>query len=216
MEDFLPVPVNLAQLLPKSWQEIVDFQSLDKLSKNLSGDFLPLEHEIFNALKLPPLNVKVVIVGQDPYPNASHAMGLAFSVRENVHPLPASLRNIFLELENDLGNKRVNGDLSDWSEQGVLLLNRALSVAMQGTKSHQNIGWDLVTQPIVAHVARNGAVGVLWGKQAVELEKYFNKSNVISSPHPSPLSAYKGFFGSKPFSRVNKILRSRGETEIKW
>jgi uracil-DNA glycosylase len=216
MDDILPEPVDLVGLFPKYWREIIDISSLDKTSRKLSKDFLPSDHEIFNALDLPPDKVRVVIVGQDPYPNSSHAMGLAFSVRKDVHPLPASLKNIFIELQNDLGYQRKNGDLSDWKDQGVLLLNRALTVSSNGLSSHRDIGWELVTEPIIAHVARNGAVGVLWGKQASKLEKYFTKSNVIASPHPSPLSAYRGFFGSKPFSKVNKILRSKGEEEIKW
>jgi uracil-DNA glycosylase len=137
-------------------------------------------------------------------------------VKKDVHPLPASLKNIFIELENDLGYKRESGDLSDWSRQGVLLLNRVLTVSIDGFSSHLDIGWDLVTEQIIAHVGKNGAVGILWGKLASRLEKYFQKSNVISSPHPSPLSAYRGFFGSKPFSKANKILRSKGEKEIKW
>jgi uracil-DNA glycosylase len=143
-------------------------------------------------------------------------MGLAFSVRKDVHPLPASLRNIFIELQNDLGYQRKNGDLSDWKDQGVLLLNQALTVSTNGLSSHLDIGWELVTEPIISHVAKNGAVGVLWGKPASRFEKYFTKSNVIASAHPSPLSAYRGFLGSKPFSKVNKILRSKGEREIKW
>jgi len=216
MDDILPEPVDLVGLFPKYWREIIDISSLDKISQKLSKDFLPSEEEIFNALDLPPDKVRVVIVGQDPYPNSAHAMGLAFSVRKDVHPLPASLKNIFIELQNDLGYKRENGDLSDWKDQGVLLLNQALTVGTNGLSSHLDIGWELVTEPIIAYVAKHGAIGVLWGKPASRFEKYFTKSNVITSPHPSPLSAYRGFFGSKPFSKVNKILRSMGDVEIKW
>jgi uracil-DNA glycosylase len=216
MADILPGPIDLVGLFPKQWREIIDLSKLNEVSHKLFGDFLPSDHEIFNALELPPDKVRVVIVGQDPYPNPSHAMGLAFSVKKDVLPLPASLKNIFIELENDLGYKRESGDLSDWSRQGVLLLNRVLTVSIDGLSSHLDIGWDLVTEQIIAHVGKNGAVGILWGKLASRLEKHFQKSNVISSPHPSPLSAYRGFFGSKPFSKANKILRSKGEKEIKW
>lgn len=216
IDDILPVPVNLRKLFPKQWLDIIEKSDLDKLSANISTPFLPNETEIFRALDLSPDEVRVVIVGQDPYPNPEHAMGLAFSVRENVRPLPASLRNIFLELENDLGYKREEGDLSDWSKQGILLLNRSLTVGEGDANSHKNIGWELITDPIISYVAKNNAVGILWGKAAAEVQKYFDESNRIISAHPSPLSSYRGFFGSKPFSRVNTILKSRGEIEIKW
>ena len=216
IDDILPVPVNLRKLFPKQWLDIIEKSDLDKLSANISTPFLPNETEIFRALDLSPDEVRVVIVGQDPYPNPEHAMGLAFSVRENVRPLPASLRNIFLELENDLGYKREEGDLSDWSKQGILLLNRSLTVGEGDANSHKNIGWELITDPIISYVAKNNAVGILWGKAAAEAQKYFDESNRIISAHPSPLSSYRGFFGSKPFSRVNTILKSRGEIEIKW
>jgi len=124
------VRVDLVRLLPEPWHKIVNLQILESLSKSLPEQFLPDQENIFRALSIPPAHVKVVIVGQDPYPNPKYAMGMAFSVRENTNPLPASLKNIFTELEDDLGYKRTNGDLSDWKDQGVLLLNRSLTVEL--------------------------------------------------------------------------------------
>lgn len=210
------VPVDLVGLLPKPWHKIVDLQILQSISKKLPKHFLPNQEDIFRALSLSPDQVKIVIVGQDPYPNPKHAMGMAFSVREGTNPLPASLKNIFTELESDLGYKRINGDLTDWRDQGVLLLNRSLTVAANDSNSHLNLNWPKITGPIIEYVARNGAVGILWGNHAAVATRYFSEENVISSAHPSPLSAYRGFFGSKPFSKSNSILLEKGLPPIKW
>jgi len=210
------VRVDLVRLLPEPWHKIVNLQILESLSKSLPEQFVPDQEDIFRALSIPPAQVKVVIVGQDPYPNPKYAMGMAFSVRENTNPLPASLKNIFTELEDDLGYKRTNGDLSDWKDQGVLLLNRSLTVDAHDSNSHINLNWSQVTEPIIESVARNGAIGILWGNQAAIAGKYFRKENVLTSAHPSPLSAHRGFLGSKPFSKVNQILESKGKTGITW
>jgi uracil-DNA glycosylase len=210
------VPVNLAALLPKPWHELIDIKHLEDISKKLTDDFIPSQDSIFRCLELEPSEVKVVILGQDPYPNPTHAMGLAFSVNSLIKPLPASLNNIFKELDSDLGIKRVNGDLSDWSSQGVLLLNRSLTVIPNLSDSHSDIGWHKLTEEVIRVVAARGAIGVLWGKQAQDLSRLFNQLDQFSSPHPSPLSAYRGFFGSKPFSKVNKRLEEKGLTPIKW
>lgn len=210
------VPVNLAALLPKPWHELIDIKHLEDISKKLTDDFIPSQDSIFRCLELEPSKVKVVILGQDPYPNPTHAMGLAFSVNSLIKPLPASLNNIFKELDSDLGIKRVNGDLSDWSSQGVLLLNRSLTVIPNLSDSHSDIGWHKFTEEVIRVVAARGAIGVLWGKQAQDLGRLFNQLDQFSSPHPSPLSAYRGFFGSKPFSKVNKRLEEKGLTPIKW
>ena len=210
------VPVNLVNLLPEPWKPILDLDVLAEISENLKGVFLPETKNIFRALTIEPTKVKVIILGQDPYPNPKHAMGLAFSVNSDVTPLPSSLRNIFTELENDLGYKRTNGDLSDWNDQGVLLLNRTLTVAPSKSGSHEKLKWHLLTEKIVQHVAENNAVGLLWGNQAITLKKYFTEQSVITSAHPSPLSSYRGFFGSKPFSTVNSKLIEKGLTPIKW
>lgn len=210
------VPVNLAALLPKPWYELIDIKHLEDISKKLTDDFIPSQDSIFRCLELEPSEVKVVILGQDPYPNPTHAMGLAFSVNSLIKPLPASLNNIFKELDSDLGIKRVNGDLSDWSSQGVLLLNRSLTVIPNLSDSHSDIGWHKFTEEVIRVVAARGAIGVLWGKQAQDLSRLFNQFDQFSSPHPSPLSAYRGFFGSKPFSKVNKRLEEKGLSPIKW
>ena len=210
------VPVNLVALLPKPWHELIDIKHLGDISKKLTDDFIPSSDSIFRCLELEPSEVKVVILGQDPYPNPSHAMGLAFSVNSSIKPLPASLNNIFKELDSDLGIKRSNGDLSDWSSQGVLLLNRSLTVIPNLSDSHSDIGWHKFTEEVIRVVAARGAIGVLWGKQAQDLGKLFNQLDQFSSPHPSPLSAYRGFFGSKPFSKVNNRLLEKGLTPIKW
>jgi uracil-DNA glycosylase len=210
------VPVNLVALLPKPWHELIDIEHLVDISKKLTDDFIPSSDSIFRCLELEPSEIKVVILGQDPYPNPSHAMGLAFSVNSSIKPLPASLNNIFKELDSDLGIKRNNGDLSDWSSQGVLLLNRSLTVIPNLSDSHSDIGWHKFTEEVIRVVAARGAIGVLWGKQAQDLGKLFNQLDQFSSPHPSPLSAYRGFFGSKPFSKVNNRLLEKGLTPIKW
>jgi len=216
VDGFLLVPVNLIDFLPDPWKPIVDLKLLESISNNIEGKFLPEARNVFRALELDPNSVKVLIMGQDPYPNPKHAMGLAFSVSREVSVLPASLRNIFTELENDLGYKRVNGDLSDWSEQGVLLLNRTLTVVPTQTGSHEKLGWHNFTEKIVEFVAEKDAIGVLWGNQALKMSKFFSQENLITSAHPSPLSAYRGFFGSRPFSRINSKLINKNLAPIKW
>ena len=216
MVGILPVPVNLQQHLPEPWLKIVDLNLLKSIENQLDEDFLPEPRNVFKALTLSPEKVKVLIVGQDPYPNADHAMGLAFSVNKIVSVLPASLKNIFKELESDLGVVRTNGDLSDWVDKGVLLLNSSLTFNPMQPRQHLNIGWNLFTKSIIEYVGKNGAIGVLWGNHAIAMKNFFLPDRVITSVHPSPLSAYKGFFGSKPFSRVNQILTKQGISEIKW
>ena len=216
MVGILLVPVNLQQHLPEPWLKIVDLNLLKSIENQLDEDFLPESRNVFKALTLSPEKVKVLIVGQDPYPNPEHAMGLAFSVNKNVSVLPASLKNIFKELESDLGVVRTNGDLSDWVDKGVLLLNSSLTFNPMQPRQHLNIGWNLFTKSIIEYVGKNGAIGVLWGNHAITMKDFFLPDRVIASVHPSPLSAYKGFFGSKPFSRVNQILTKQGISEIKW
>ena len=216
MVGILLVPVNLQQHLPEPWLKIVDLNLLKSIENQLDEDFLPDPRNVFKALTLSPEKVKVLIVGQDPYPNPEHAMGLAFSVNKNVSVLPASLKNIFKELESDLGVVRTNGDLSDWVDKGVLLLNSSLTFNPMQPRQHLNIGWNLFTKSIIEYVGKNGAIGVLWGNHAITMKDFFLPDRVITSVHPSPLSAYKGFFDSKPFSRVNQILTKQGISEIKW
>ena len=212
----MPVPVDLIRLLPKSWHEFVDLDLLAQISKNLTSSFIPEQQSIFRALQISPDKVTVVIVGQDPYPNPKHAMGLAFSTPAGVAPLPKSLKNIFTELNNDLAIDRSNGDLSDWANQGVLLLNRSLTVEPGKSDSHSNLGWQDFTEKIIQAAANNGALAILWGNEAQKVSNLFAATDVFKSAHPSPLSAYRGFFGSTPFSKVNKRLIEKGLIPIKW
>ena len=210
------VPSNLTSLVPPAWREIVDLEDVAQIGANLGQNFLPSSKLIFKSLEVDPDDVKVVIVGQDPYPNSQHAMGLAFSVPAEVGVLPASLKNIYKELEADLGIIRENGDLSAWLEQGVLLLNMSLTVLPNETGSHSKIGWQVITQQIISDVAKRGAVAVLWGREAQLMSKYFAIEDQFIAPHPSPLSVYRGFYGSKPFSKVNSRLVEKGLMPIKW
>ena len=216
MAAILLVPSNLTSLVPPAWREIVDLESVAQIGANLGPNFLPSYKLIFKSLEVDPDDVKVVIVGQDPYPNSQHAMGLAFSVPAEVGVLPASLKNIYKELEADLGIIRENGDLSAWLEQGVLLLNMSLTVLPNESGSHSKIGWQVITQQIISDVAKRGAVAVLWGREAQLMSKYFAIEDQFIAPHPSPLSVYRGFYGSKPFSKVNKRLAEKGLTPVKW
>ena len=216
MAAILLVPSNLTSLVPPAWREIVDLESVAQIGANLEPNFLPSSKLIFKSLEVDPDDVKVVIVGQDPYPNSEHAMGLAFSVPAEVGVLPASLKNIYKELEADLGIIRESGDLSGWLEQGVLLLNMSLTVLPNETGSHSKIGWQVITQQIISDVAKRGAVAVLWGREAQLMSKYFAIEDQFIAPHPSPLSVYRGFYGSKPFSKVNSRLVEKGLTPIKW
>ncbi|NPD11524.1 MULTISPECIES: uracil-DNA glycosylase [unclassified Enterococcus] len=176
----------------------------------------PACQAIFRAFELTPFEeVKVVIFGQDPYHNGQ-ATGLAFSVNES-EKLPASLRNIFQELEADTQLKRTNGDLSDWAAQGVLLLNTVLTVEAHQANSHQAIGWDTFIQNVIHYLnQKDDLIYVLWGKQAQKLKPLISNGRFIESAHPSPLSAYRGFLGSKPFSKINQLLAEKNEQIINW
>ena len=143
-------------------------------------------------------------------------MGLAFSVPADVEPLPASLKNIFKELKSDLAIVRSNGDLSDWSDQGVLLLNMSLTVLPNESGSHSKVGWQEITEKIIKDIAKRGALAVLWGREAQLMSAHFAPEDLFTAPHPSPLSVYRGFYESKPFSKVNKRLAEKGLTPIKW
>lgn len=181
----------------------------------------PSGNLIFNAFWKTPFNkVKVVILGQDPYHNPGQAHGLSFSVPEGV-ALPPSLQNIFKEIVDDLGGVApVSGDLSSWAEQGVLLLNAALTVRQNEPASHAKIGWTEFTDAVIATLSeqKEGLVFLLWGKFAQDKQGLIDETRhtVLKAAHPSPFSAYKGFFGCRHFSRVNAILSSRGEAPIQW
>lgn len=181
----------------------------------------PEEKNVFNALELTPFeSVKVVILGQDPYHGFGQAHGLSFSVQKGI-PLPPSLRNIYKELQEDLGGELpTEGDLSHWAKQGVLLLNTVLTVEEGNANSHKGMGWERLTNRLIESLneLNHPVIFILWGKPAQDKEKLItNPSHVIlKSPHPSPLSAYRGFFGSKPFSRINDILIQQGQIPIRW
>ncbi len=182
-------------------------------------DWLPSPENVLRAFAQPLNRVKVVILGQDPYPTPGHSVGLAFSVSPGVAP-PRSLVNIFHELQSDLGvNAPTNGDLTPWAQQGVLLLNSVLTVQSGVSGSHRGKGWEQLTGAAIAALANRpeGApVAILWGKDAQVSGSDFDPRFVISSPHPSPLSARRGFFGSKPFSRANELLHEKGVAPIEW
>lgn len=201
-----------------SWGPTLDphKDSINRILKSLEGHSLaPKMHQIFAAIELPLSDVKCVIVGQDPYPTEGNAHGLAFSVSREVKKIPASLQNIFKELNSDLGIAiPSHGNLEGWRKQGVLLLNRVLTTEVGLSNAHHDLGWQEITSAIAQAAADQGAIAILWGKQAEELAPLFRDS--VISVHPSPLSAYRGFFGSKPFSRVNEILQIQGRTPIDW
>lgn len=181
--------------------------------------YLPAGRKVLRAFNDPFDDVKVLIVGQDPYPTPGHAVGLSFSVPPDVRPLPPSLRNIFAELVDDLGvPSPISGDLEPWSRRGVLLLNRALTVTVGRPAAHRGKGWELVTdQAIRALISRDRPlVTVLWGRDARAVRPLLGDTAVIESVHPSPLSAAGGFFGSKPFSRANRMLAQQGAEPIDW
>lgn len=203
--------------------------------------FLPAAEDIFRVFSYPFDEVKVLIMGQDPYPTPGHSMGLSFSTQPGVRPLPRSLNNIFKEMRSDLGRAThtdtqgqaalqlvgvgmeenplpEDGDLTPWSKQGVALFNRVLTVSPGNTGSHKGKGWEAITQHAITELGKRDQplVAILWGKQAQEVQKFLGDTPCICSVHPSPLSASRGFFGSRPFSQANEILRNLGATEIEW
>ena len=191
---------------------------IEKMERALvNEDFQPPAQQVFRALEYPLSKVRVVLFGQDPYPTPGHAMGLAFSVSPNVKPLPMSLRNVFSELASDLDCATpINGDLSRWADQGVALINRVLTVPTNRSNGHLGKGWEVVTDDIARVLGRRDVVAILWGNNARALQHIFRDEWVISSVHPSPLSAHRGFFGSKPFTRANSILEKHGLSKISW
>ncbi len=187
--------------------------------------WLPASRNILRAFAIPFDSIRVLIVGQDPYPTPGHPVGLSFCVAPDVRPLPKSLINIYKELMSDLGVPAPsNGDLTPWTRRGVLLLNRCLTVGVGRPNSHQGKGWEDVTDTAIralnARVDEQGnpkpLVAILWGRNAQSLEPLLTDAFIIKSPHPSPLSASRGFFGSRPFSRANEALTSMGASPIDW
>lgn len=181
--------------------------------------YLPHGDRVLRAFTRPMAEVRILIVGQDPYPTPGHAVGLSFSVEREVRPLPRSLTNIYKELEADLGiPPAATGDLTSWQNAGVMLLNRVLTVRPGAAASHRGKGWEAITSHAIIQLAERGGplVAILWGKQAQELTPLLGNTPIIASPHPSPLSASRGFFGSRPFSRANALLEEQGADPVDW
>lgn len=185
---------------------------------DFSTTVFPKQEDIFNVFSLCSYSdIKVVIIGQDPYHNDGQAQGLAFSVPDNF-PLPPSLKNIYTELNSDLGIKNTTGNLIPWAKQGVFLINTALTVEKNKPMSHTKIGWqEFVIDAIKEINKKEKVIFLLWGGEAKKFKKYISSHNyIIEAPHPSPLSCYRGFYGSKPFSKINEILRNNKIPEIQW
>jgi uracil-DNA glycosylase len=181
--------------------------------------YLPKGPNVLRAFTAPFDRARVLIVGQDPYPTPGHPIGLSFAVERHVRPIPRSLANIYKELHDDLGIPPVpHGDLTGWADQGVLLLNRVLTVQAGASGSHRGKGWEAVTQTAIEALVARGTplVAILWGRDAGTLRPLLGDTPVIASAHPSPLSASSGFFGSKPFSRANEVLTAAGADPIDW
>ncbi len=217
----------LSELMAPDWAEALEpvAEQITAMGQFLRDEvaagrsYLPAGGAVLRAFAEPMADVKVLITGQDPYPTPGHPVGLSFSVAPDVRPLPRSLVNIYRELESDLGiAPAASGDLTPWSRQGVLLLNRVLTVAPGESASHRGKGWEAVTeQAIRALVARNRPlVAILWGRDAQGLRPMLGDVPAIESVHPSPLSASRGFFGSRPFSRANELLVQQGAEPVDW
>jgi len=181
--------------------------------------YLPDGDHVLRAFERPLADVRVLVVGQDPYPTPGHPIGLSFAVARDVWPLPASLRNIYVELRDDLGVvPPKHGDLTAWADQGVMLLNRVLTVRPGEPASHRGRGWEEVTERAIHVLGERGGplAAILWGRDAQSLKPMLGGVPWVESVHPSPLSAHRGFFGSKPFSRVNRLLEQQGSSPVVW
>ena len=217
----------LAELVHPSWVPALEphTDTLAGLGEFLRAelvagrDYLPPSTDVLRAFGLPLDRVRVLIVGQDPYPTPGHPVGLSFSVAPDVRPIPRSLANIYTELHSDLGIEPVeHGDLSWWFDQGVMLLNRCLTVRPGASGSHRGKGWEQITEAAIRAIADRGGpvVAILWGRDAQSLIPMLGEVAYVASAHPSPLSARAGFFGSRPFSRANEMLVARYGQAIDW
>ena len=226
------MPRSLAQLAEDGLIDAGWARALEPVAPDISalGDrlraevaagrgYLPAGERVLRAFRRPLDDVKVLIVGQDPYPTPGHPIGLSFAVERDVRPIPRSLGNIYRELEADLGiPPAVHGDLSAWADQGVMLLNRVLTVAPGESGSHRGWGWEKVTELAIRTLAARDRplVAILWGRDAANLRPLLGATPIIESAHPSPLSASRGFFGSRPFSRANEVLVAAGSSVVDW
>jgi uracil-DNA glycosylase len=211
-----------ANLLGKELQKPYYLELREFLKKEYSENTIyPNRNDIFNSLHFTPYQeVKVVLLGQDPYHGPNQAEGLSFSVKEDI-PIPPSLRNMFKELQDDIGCPLpTEGSLVHWAEQGVLLLNTVLTVRKGEANSHRGKGWEQFTDQVINKLndREKPVIFMLWGRQAQSKKRFIDTSRhfIIESPHPSPLSAHRGFFGSKPYSKANEFLKEMGEEEIDW
>ncbi|ANT59114.1 MULTISPECIES: uracil-DNA glycosylase [Roseobacteraceae] len=209
--------------LPAAWAHLPFFtEEFPRIAEALAAEprqVLPPEAQRFAALEAcAPDDVRVVILGQDPYPTPGHAHGLSFSVEPEIRPLPRSLTNIYKELQEEFGAVPPNGDLRFWARQGVLLLNTALSVPAGNAGAHAKLGWSGLTAQVLDALSDKPRAFILWGGHAQKFAKHIHGDDhlILASAHPSPLSARRGFFGSRPFSRVNDWLKARGDTPINW
>lgn len=221
------MPPDLTDLLAPDWADALapveeDIRRLgDFLRAEVAAGrgYLPEGPNVLRAFTRPMADVRVLIVGQDPYPTPGHPIGLSFAVDRHVRPVPRSLRNIYAELQSDLGLPLAeHGDLSSWQDQGVLLLNRVLTVSPGQPASHRRRGWERITETAIkALVARGGPlVAILWGRDAQNLAPWLGEVPHIDSAHPSPLSASRGFFGTRPFSRANDLLAAQDSGPVDW
>lgn len=221
------MPRPLAELIDSGWAAglepvagtVTEMGAFLRSEIAAGRSYLPAGDRILRAFERPLADVRVLIVGQDPYPTPGHAVGLSFSVAREVRPIPRSLQNIYRELSADLGVEPApHGDLSAWADRGVLLLNRCLTVQRGNSGAHRGKGWEQVTdRAIDVLVARDEPlVAILWGKDAQTLQPRLGTVPVVASVHPSPMSAERGFFGSRPFSRVNDLLGQQGAAPIDW
>ncbi|WP_051299369.1 uracil-DNA glycosylase [Arthrobacter castelli] len=220
-------PAPLADVMAADWAAALAPVEADihAMGEFLRGElrqgyqYLPAGGHVLRAFQRPLAEVKVLIVGQDPYPTPGHSMGLAFSVERQVRPVPRSLNNMYKELHADLGiEPAAHGDLSAWSDQGVLLLNRVLTVRPGEAGSHRRKGWEAITEAAIRTLVarRQPLVAILWGRDARNLTPLLGQTPRIESAHPSPLSASRGFFGSRPFSRANELLQAQGTGPVDW
>ena len=217
----------LAELVDPGWADALapvasDLAAMgDFLRSELAADrgYVPAGPDVLAAFTRPFDEVRVLIAGQDPYPTPGHAMGLSFSVRPDVSPIPRSLSNIYRELVGDvLVPRPTNGDLRPWADQGVLLLNRVLTCEPGFPGSHRGKGWEAITEQAIRALAERGKplVAILWGRDAATARGLLGETPIIASAHPSPLSASRGFFGSRPFSRANELLAAQSAAPIDW
>jgi len=221
----MPQPLN--EIIDPGWAEALQPAAggITRMGDFLRAEvaagrqYLPAGPNVLRAFQRPMDQVRVLVVGQDPYPTPGHPIGLSFAVDRHVRPLPRSLGNIYREMRDDVGiAPAAHGDLTAWSDQGVLLLNRVLTVAPGQPASHRGKGWEPITEAAIrALVARGGPlVAILWGKDAQTLTPILDGVPIIASAHPSPMSADRGFFGSRPFSRTNELLAEQGAPPVDW